>query len=265
MDRDSDTCPAGPVDAGSVTSCRSCSSGGPRRRARPPQIRHATLLTCWLSLIHDLHISTPLLRADPTLVPPCTIPTLPTGRDLYTELLAKATAEQPAELGVSPTHSNALTMNEINEEHLLRFFAPFPQTYDEIRRQELGFFRYTVNPQLSSLPPINEEDSNSTDDLLASKHILFEPLIYEDFLPASAAGIFQSNLSSKGDDGIEGGDGSPPKKQQPPILSVGPDQAAFEKAIGRKVVDEMELYARSQQESLDECARILGIKHKLYP
>ncbi len=54
-----------------------------------------------------------------------------------------------------------------------------------------------------------------------------EPILYEDFLPVSAAGIFRSNL---GHDNKTGG------------LAAG-ERARFEAALGAKVLDEMALYA----------------------
>jgi uncharacterized glyoxalase superfamily metalloenzyme YdcJ len=56
---------------------------------------------------------------------------------------------------------------------------------------------------------------------------VIEPLTYEDFLPVSAAGIFQSNLGDEtretyGDQGA---------------------QASFEVALGRPVLDPFALYA----------------------
>ncbi|MCQ8277988.1 VOC family protein [Acetobacteraceae bacterium KSS8] len=53
------------------------------------------------------------------------------------------------------------------------------------------------------------------------------PLLYEDFLPVSAAGIFRSNLGSEaGENGLEAG-----------------TRAALEDAIGTRLLDEMALYA----------------------
>nr|WP_198028169.1 DUF1338 family protein [Bradyrhizobium murdochi] len=37
----------------------------------------------------------------------------------------------------------------------------------------------------------------SVDELVATGHLRVDPIVYEDFLPVSAAGFFQSNL---GDD-----------------------------------------------------------------
>ncbi len=61
--------------------------------------------------------------------------------------------------------------------------------------------------------------------------------MYEDFLPVSAAGIFQSNL----------GDGAQSH------YAAHSNQAAFEQALGRNTIDELKLYAQTQQRSVDAC------------
>ena len=57
-----------------------------------------------------------------------------------------------------------------------------------------------------------------------------EPLTYEDFLPVSAAGIFKSNLGETTED--------------TPLTASG-NQAVFESALGRRVLDMFDLYTSS--------------------
>ena len=78
-------------------------------------------------------------------------------------------------------------------------FAAFPDDLEEMRDAGLAFFR-----------PGGAE-----------------PILYEDFLPVSAAGIFRSNLG--------GGD-------RPDALAGG-ERDRFEAALGARVLDEMALYA----------------------
>jgi len=56
------------------------------------------------------------------------------------------------------------------------------------------------------------------------------PLVYEDFLPVSAAGIFKSNLR---------------EREESETRAATGNQAAFEAALGRPVLDMFELYAAS--------------------
>ncbi|MNI71659.1 hypothetical protein D3C73_1275430 [compost metagenome] len=71
-----------------------------------------------------------------------------------------------------------------------------------------------------------------------------EPLVYEDFLPVSAAGIFQSNL----------GDAAQTR------YDAHSNRQAFEAALGRSTIDELALYAQTQQRSIDECGRVLNLQ-----
>jgi uncharacterized glyoxalase superfamily metalloenzyme YdcJ len=162
--------------------------------------------------------------------------------------MAQAKAEAPPELGVSPSHSDTMDTNQLNEEHLLRYFeAQFPMTYEELRRKGMGYFRYTTCQTSKPLPASDSDSVPSLDDLIASGHVSYEPLIYEDFLPASAAGIFQSNLG-----------------QEVAVITGGPDKTVFESSLGRRVIDEMELYEASQQESLDVVSRELALPYPLH-
>uniref|UniRef100_UPI0030DA44B0 2-oxoadipate dioxygenase/decarboxylase family protein n=1 Tax=Pseudomonas sp. RL_35y_Pfl2_P42 TaxID=3088710 RepID=UPI0030DA44B0 len=77
----------------------------------------------------------------------------------------------------------------------------------------------------------------SLEDLLRNGYVKAEPLVYEDFLPVSAAGIFQSNLG----DAAQAHYGEHSNRQ------------AFEQALGRSTIDELGLYAQTQQRSIEEC------------
>ena len=68
--------------------------------------------------------------------------------------------------------------------------------------------------------------------------------IYEDFLPVSAAGIFQSNL----------GDEAQKNYQEQS------NQDVFEAALGTSVNDELALYAQTQQASIDDAFAALGLR-----
>ena len=155
----------------------------------------------------------------------------PKGRTLYDQLL-KAARE---ELGALPNEANAAGYNEI----LARHFSAFPDTHAQLREQGLAYFRYFVTDK--PLPAHGPE--LDLDGLLAGGHIECVPLVYEDFLPVSAAGIFQSNL----------GDNAHTRFAQ------SASQQAFEQALGRTTRSELALYAQTQQRSLIDCAAKLGV------
>ena len=153
----------------------------------------------------------------------------PKGRALYDQLLNAARDE----LGAFPNEANAGRYTELMEQH----FQGFPDNHREMREQELAYFRYFVTEK-----GLAAQDKAATlDELIAAGHVDVEPLVYEDFLPVSAAGIFQSNL----------GDAAQSH------YAANSNQAEFEKALGRQTIDELKLYGETQQRSIDECKRAL--------
>ncbi|VVN31297.1 hypothetical protein PS662_04895 [Pseudomonas fluorescens] len=155
----------------------------------------------------------------------------PKGRALYDRLLNAARDE----LKDFPNEGNAARYNELMAQH----FSEFPDTVEGMRQQELAYFRYFVTEKgqgsaaLKSLP---------LEDLLSGGFLRVEPLVYEDFLPVSAAGIFQSNL----------GDAAQTR------YAEHSNRQAFEKALGRSTIDELGLYAETQRRSIEECFTALG-------
>ncbi|NWD22409.1 VOC family protein [Pseudomonas yamanorum] len=153
----------------------------------------------------------------------------PKGRALYDQLLNAARDE----LGAFPNEANAGRYTELMEQH----FQAFPDNYRQMREQELAYFRYFVTEKGLAA----QHKAATLDELIAAGHVDVEPLVYEDFLPVSAAGIFQSNL----------GDAAQSH------YAANANQAEFEKALGRSTIDELKLYGETQQRSIDECTRAL--------
>lgn len=145
------------------------------------------------------------------------------GRRLYDQLL-KAARE---ELGAAPNEQNAKRYMRILEKH----FVHFPDSYEELRQQGLAYFHYYA--AVDKCIDVEVSESN-VDQLIAAGAIYIEPIVYEDFLPVSAAGIFQSNL----------GEGNQAN------YAVYSNQDLFEKCLGQRVWNELELYAQTQQNSL---------------
>ncbi|MFD2792624.1 2-oxoadipate dioxygenase/decarboxylase family protein [Promicromonospora vindobonensis] len=102
----------------------------------------------------------------------------------------------------------------------------FPTTETALADQGLGWFTYEVGPDGSG--------------------VAREPVVYEDFLPRSAAGIFQSNLTS---------DGAKDVSQE------GTDRDAdwMAGALGRALFDPFDLYADQVDRSLAGAAETLGV------
>jgi uncharacterized glyoxalase superfamily metalloenzyme YdcJ len=154
------------------------------------------------------------------------------GRALYDRLLAEAQAAAP----LATDGANAQAFNE----ELGRRFAAFPDDYETLRREKLAFFRYSADPSARAGAPAFPP---SLDDLMQIGALRAEPILYEDFLPVSAAGIFRSNL---GEQGAE-------------EFSVGADRRAFEAALGAPVLDELALYEEAETRSLTASLKALGL------
>lgn len=146
------------------------------------------------------------------------------GRALYDELLQRArqTNEQ-ANRQAGATYEATLSS----------VFRDFPDDLESIRRAGLGFFRFSLTQH--GLAAIGQgQGGRGVDDLIAEGLVAAEPITYEDFLPVSAAGIFQSNL---GDGGRHDG-------------AAREAREAFESALGTPVLDEIVLYEQAQAASL---------------
>lgn len=156
------------------------------------------------------------------------------GRALYDRLLA-ATRERCQDVPAADyagSYAEALTA----------CFADFPDDYDQLRREGLVFGRYQVTAEGRAAQRENRL-AQDREALLTAGQLRWEPQLYEDFLPVSAAGIFQSNL---------GGSSRAAYDQTA-------NRAEFERALGRPVLDELALYARVQNASLEACAQELGV------
>ncbi|MBN9886928.1 VOC family protein [Salipiger abyssi] len=116
---------------------------------------------------------------------------------------------------------------------LAESFGAFPDDLETIRAQGLGYFRYSATGKPCADP------SRSADALVAEGVLRADPIVYEDFLPVSAAGIFQSNL----------GDGAAQ------AFAANPNRARFEEDLGAKVHDLFQQYAEIEARSLAQ-ARI---------
>ncbi|MCW4456041.1 VOC family protein [Flavobacterium sp. MXW15] len=143
----------------------------------------------------------------------------PKGRTLYDTLLAQARAAEGSAGGDYATRLEAA-------------FAGFPDDYATLRREGLGYFRYRLTDAGRADPAAAR--GLPAEALIAAGLAAADPIVYEDFLPVSAAGIFQSNL---------GGD-------EQRAYAAHANREAFEQVLGASVHDEFAIYERMQQESL---------------
>ncbi|ARJ43622.1 DUF1338 domain-containing protein [Pantoea alhagi] len=143
----------------------------------------------------------------------------PAGRQRYDSLL---------------TQAGSGSDNQQHQQHLADIFQDFPDNERLLRQQQLAWFEYrlTEKGRQQGFPPDADKEALIDQGLLVA-----DPQIYEDFLPVSAAGIFQSNLG----------------EQAQESFSAAASRASFEEALGGAVIDEMTLYEARQTASLQRC------------
>ncbi len=145
----------------------------------------------------------------------------PKGRALYDTLLAKARESG----GAGSTGADYAT-------RLATAFNDFPDDYATLRREGLGYFRYQLTPAGRELAA--SERALAAEVLIERGLASADPIVYEDFLPVSAAGIFQSNLGG----------------EEQRAYAAKANRDTFEQALGAPVSDEFAIYERMQRDSL---------------
>ncbi|MDY0956130.1 VOC family protein [Stenotrophomonas rhizophila] len=145
----------------------------------------------------------------------------PKGRALYDQLLAQARDSG----GAGSTGQDYPT-------RLAAAFTAFPDDHATLRREGLGYYRYALTDAGRADPAaIGDLPAEA---LIAAGLASADPIVYEDFLPVSAAGIFQSNLGG----------------EEQRAYAAHANREAFEQALGMPVEDEFAIYERLQAESL---------------
>lgn len=158
----------------------------------------------------------------------------PKGRELYDKLLYESKAQAAH---VTPIEADAITT---------RIFKKYPDTWAELRQQRLIYCEFKVKQATTTLPLHLEEDS-ILETLITEGIVEAVPITYEDFLPFSAAGIFQSNLQS------------PTSTTYTPLHNAVADLKGLEEAMGGEILDLDAWYVAAQRKSLEEVSKTLGL------
>ena len=156
----------------------------------------------------------------------------PQGRALYDGLLNDVRNQVAASEG---------TRESDYGRSLSAAFEAFPDTYEELRVRELAYFRYAVRDEGS----LGNSEARTLDmsELIRRGSIVCDPIVYEDFLPISAAGIFRSNLGER----------------DVTAVRIGANHDHFESALGCRVIDEHDLYAKIEQKTLAAVRRTFNV------
>jgi uncharacterized glyoxalase superfamily metalloenzyme YdcJ len=160
----------------------------------------------------------------------------PSGRDLYDRLVARVDESLAQDASVS--------RREVAERV---WEQGFPGSEDELARRDLAFFTYRLNP---GRPRDGRAPAPDLSGLIEEGWVVADPIVYEDFLPRSAAGIFSSNLTDQGSvDDSQGG--------------ADRDLGWLSDVIGRAVNVPEELYAAQRAESLRRVRDALGLQRDI--
>ncbi|MGB6245816.1 2-oxoadipate dioxygenase/decarboxylase family protein [Gordonia sp. (in: high G+C Gram-positive bacteria)] len=155
------------------------------------------------------------------------------GRRRYEEAIAR----------IEATRTDG-TMDARNEAAAAVWREYFPDSERGLHRDGLAYFTYAVPADRPAAEPPADAD---VEELLSGGWLVAEPIVYEDFLPRSAAGIFSSNLVEAGAKNGEH-DGA------------GYDLARLSTLIGRPIADPDELYRQQSQTSLNAATDALGLR-----
>ncbi|OOG00146.1 hypothetical protein ASPCADRAFT_161705 [Aspergillus carbonarius ITEM 5010] len=155
------------------------------------------------------------------------------GRKLYDDILARVN-DEAAETGADP---------DKYEEILGKHFEGFPDDIRQLQEQNLAYFCYRTAPKCKEGL---DSKTVSLSQLLEDGILEYEPITYEDFLPLSAGGIFNSNLGNT-------------SQSQRLIMEADADLDGFQQMMGTPTIDEISLYEQMQKDSLERCRAKLGL------
>jgi uncharacterized glyoxalase superfamily metalloenzyme YdcJ len=162
----------------------------------------------------------------------------PAGRDRFDELVAAVDQR----LAADPELRRADVAPQVWNQGM-------PTTERDLCLTGLAFFTFRVDPSVAAGRPTPEQAASlqrgDTSSLVTAGVLEPEPIVYEDFLPRSAAGIFASNLTDSGTlDADQGG--------------AERDADWMADVMGRTVHVPEELYAQEASASIEAAERVLG-------
>lgn len=165
----------------------------------------------------------------------------PEGRRRYDSVIAEA------------TRLDLLGEDKVVEYEAL-FNKAFPDDWDELRDQGLIWVEYRLTEKARSAADLHgvvqSVGVHTIQQAVEAGLVSWEPILYEDFLPLSAAGIFQSNLHHD----------STVRMERSAEEATADSKRQLREILGeRGMMDEMDLYESQQQESIKNVTAALNI------
>ncbi|MQS35909.1 2-oxoadipate dioxygenase/decarboxylase [Streptomyces katsurahamanus] len=145
--------------------------------------------------------------------------------------------------GIALTRAGRALYDELIGEPAEVWAGRFPRTERQLALDGLAYFRYEARgdrPRDGRRPP------GDLAGLLDGGWVAARPIVYEDFLPISAAGIFQSNLTGQG-------------TRDTSASGTYYDRHTLSEVLGRPVHDPFELYAAQRDGSLRQAREAIGL------
>ncbi|MBB3980520.1 putative glyoxalase superfamily metalloenzyme YdcJ [Sphingobium fontiphilum] len=204
---------------------------GPPRRAVPILLRQTSFkaLDESIGFVDDLGQTTGSHTARFGEIEQRGVALTPAGRALYDACLDRARGAQGSQ--------GADYMDR-----LAAAFSAMPDDIVALRRDGLAYFRYSATPTGVGALAGEAGDGADVEAWIDAGWIRADPITYEDFLPVSAAGIFQSNLEGR----------------EQAAYAAHSAQAQFEQALGAPVADPFALYAA--EEAASRAAAIAALR-----
>lgn len=159
----------------------------------------------------------------------------PKGRKQYDEAISEATRSKLLVEGKEPAFK-AL------------FDQALPDNWETLKDSGFIFVEYSLTEK-------GREQGKSTGVKTLKEAVhkglaTWQPIQYEDFLPLSAAGIFQSNLHHD----------SAVKVRSSPEDALAESKRQLREVLGEEgMIDEMKLYEKQQATSIERCCEALGV------
>ncbi|KAM0820222.1 hypothetical protein AB5N19_06041 [Seiridium cardinale] len=152
----------------------------------------------------------------------------PKGRALYDKLLDKAMSQAQNQT----PEAVDVVLNKV--------FEDYPDSWSQLRKEGLVYCQYHFSGQKPSSSDMENINNPLLIERLVGEGILETlPITYEDFLPFSAAGIFQSNLHGKS------------SSEDSHAPTVTPDVSGLEQALGCPIINPDDLYLAVEKKSLE--------------